>query len=476
MSTTEAEQRSRACGAPSGGGGVIVTRCRWARLGSAARHGGLLPEPAPVPPAPAGTVEDPVVFPQQPGGLDWLLGPAASQVEQDGDAFQVSVYAPADAGPGAPVVVFLPGGGYVSGGASVRWHEASALAEAAGAVIIVPAYRLGAAACFLPAAPDGTVAAISDVLAAVHWAIEHAAHFGGDPEDLTLAGQSAGAWLAFAAAQDPSLAGRIRRLALFSLPYQPPPGPKGSAERRRLLTESLGGADPASADAARLVAASSVVNLAWAGRGLGVQPLAGGRLTDDVQDWHAAVGRLSGLREVLLSTTAHEARAFIPPAAAEGLPEPAAAGFRAEHFARPDERPSGSSTWERMTSDMTEYQFSSPARELAAELRRAGMFVHVSRLDVEAPAGAGAAHCTDVPFLFGDRSQWHDAPMLAGLDDASFGAVAEAWREPLVRALAGEPMATGPGEVRAVGLAGGHVRTAQVPDPGTGEPIRRAEP
>ncbi|MCH6470089.1 carboxylesterase family protein [Sinomonas terrae] len=70
-----------------------------------------------VAPAVVGTVEDPVVFPQRPGSLDWLLGPAASQLEQDDDAFQVSVYAPTDAEPGAPVVVFLPGGGYVSGGA-----------------------------------------------------------------------------------------------------------------------------------------------------------------------------------------------------------------------------------------------------------------------------------------------------------------------------------------------------------------------
>ncbi|MFQ6155386.1 carboxylesterase family protein [Micrococcus luteus] len=422
-----------------------------------------------------GTTEEQMVFPQQPGGLDWLLGPAASQVQQEDDAFQVSVYAPAGAGPAAPVVVFLPGGGYVSGGASVRWHDASVLAEAADAVVVVPAYRLGAAACFLPG-PDGTVATVSDVLAAVDWAIEHAAHFGGDPENVTLAGQSAGAWLAFAAAQDPSLAGRIRRLALFSLPYQPPPGPNGSAERRRLLAEALGGADPADADAACLVAASSTINRAWAGRGLGVQPLAGGRLAGDVQDWRAAVGRLGDIREVLLSTTAHEARAFIPPGAAEKLPEQAAAGFRARHFKRPDDRPSASSAWERMTSDMTEYQFSSPARELAAELRGAGIPVHVSRLDVEAPTGAGAAHCFDLPFLFGDRSQWRDAPMLAGLDDATFVAVAAVWREPLVRALAGESMTTGPGEVRAVGLAGGQVRTARVPDLGRGEPVRRAEP
>ncbi|GHG53095.1 hypothetical protein GCM10012320_23720 [Sinomonas cellulolyticus] len=415
-----------------------------------------------------------MIFPQLPGGLDWLLGPAASQVEQDDDAFQVSVYAPADAGPGAPVVVFLPGGGYVSGGASLRWYDASDLARATGAVFVVPAYRLGAAACFTPGA-DGTVAAIADAIAAVEWALGHAARFGGNPADVTLAGQSAGAWLAFAAAQDPALAGRIRRLALYSLPYQPPPGPEGSAARRRVFAEALGGA--AAGDTAALLAATAEVNRAWAGRGLGAQPLAGGRLRADVQDWPTAVARLVGVEQVILATTADEARAFIPPAAAAGLPGPAADGFRSAHFARPAERPAGGTPWERMIADMTEYQFASAARELAAQFRAAGVAVHVSRLDVEAaPDGAGAAHCFDLPFLFANRAQWYDAPMVAGVPAEGFDAVAAAWREPLVRCLSGELVTTAPGEVRAVGCVSGVVRVEEVPDRAGGEPIRRAEP
>jgi para-nitrobenzyl esterase len=102
--------------------------------------------------------------------------------------------------------------------------------------------------------------------------------------------------------------------------------------------------------------------------------------------------------------------------------------------------------------------------------------VHVSRLDVEAAGGAGAAHCFDVPFLFGGRGQWRDSPMLAGLTDEAFDAVAAVWRAPLARAVAGEAPTTAPGEVRAVGFADGVVRVDHVPDPGRGEPVRRAEP
>lgn len=445
---------------------VTVTRCRWARL--ADDDAGRLVRMN-VPPAVVGTIEDPVVFPQRPGSLDWLLGPAAAETPQSTDALQASVFAPSRVPPsGAPVLIYLPGGGYVSGGASVRWYDAAELARASGAVVIVVGYRLGAAACF-DADPDGTVPLVDDVLAGVRWALDSAEHFGGNPDDVTLAGHSAGAWLAFVAAQDPGLAERVRRLALYSLPFQPPPGLEGSRERRRTLEESL------SAGAEDIPAISAAINKAWAGRGLGVQPLAGGALRADVQDWGAAVRRLR-VEQVLLSTTAHEARAFIQPAAAGGVIEAAAAGFRAAHFARPDERPSGGTPWERMTADFTEHQFASVARELAGALREAGVPVHVSRLDVPSSLpGAGSAHCFDVPFVFRNAGQWWDAPMLDGFGPELFDEVAGAWSEPLVRALRGEIMTTAAGCVRVVGVRSGDVVVDEVPDPGRGAPRRVAE-
>jgi para-nitrobenzyl esterase len=453
---------------------VVVTRCRWARLED---DGDGRLERLALAPAAVGTVDDPVVFPQRAGGLDWLLGPAAAESPSSSDAFQMTVFAPADLpSSGAPLLVYLPGGGYVSGGPSVRWYGATELARATGAVVAVVGYRLGAAACFGAAGfglSDGTAPLVDDVLAGVEWVIDHARHFGADPGDVTLAGHSAGAWLAFAAAQDPALAGRVRRLALYSLPFQPPPGPEGSLERRRILAEYLGDHDPSRADASLATTISAAVNKAWAGRGLGVQPLAGGRLSPHVQDWGAAVARLR-VEQVLLATTAHEARGLIPPFA--GISEAAADTFRAAHFGRPEERPSGGTPWERLTADMTEHQFASAARELAGELRWAGIAAHVSRFDVPSSlAGAGSAHCFDVPFVFRNRDQWWDAPMLAGMDSI-FGAVADAWGEPLIRALGGEKLQTAPGFVRVVGVEGGSVTAEEVPDEGSGSPLREREP
>ena len=452
---------------------VTVTRCRWARL--ADDDAGRLVRTG-VAPAVVGTGEDPVVFPQRPGGLDWLLGPAAAEAARSPDAFQATVFTPAEVPPsGAPLLIYLPGGGYVSGGASVRWYDGAELARASGAVVAVVGYRLGAAACF-GADPQATAPLIEDVLAGIGWAIDHARHFGANPDDVTLAGHSAGAWLAFLAAQDPELAPRVRRLALYSLPFQPPPGPQGSLERRRILDGFLAGEDPSRADADLLSAATAAVNKAWAGRGLGVQPLAGGALPIDVQDWTAAVARLR-VEQVLLATTAHEARGFFPPTTAPEVTDAAAAAFRAAHFARPDERPSGGTAWERMTADFTEHQFASVARELAAKLGNTGVAVHVSRFDFPAQVnGAGSPHCLDVPFLFGNLRSWQDAPMLAGLEAGAFETIAAAWRDPLVRALSGQEVSTRPGEIRSVALEAGVPRIVEMPDAAGGSPVRRAEP
>src|SRR5690606_26651782 len=69
------------------------------------------------------TEAEPAVFPQTPGSLDWLLGPALQELPQSEDAFQIAVFAPEGARD-LPVMVFLPGGGFVSGAGTVRWYDA----------------------------------------------------------------------------------------------------------------------------------------------------------------------------------------------------------------------------------------------------------------------------------------------------------------------------------------------------------------
>jgi para-nitrobenzyl esterase len=98
-----------------------------------------------------------------------------------------------------PVLVWIHGGGFTSGGATVPVYDGQALA-ARGVVVVTINYRLGVYG-FLshpalrsenPEHASGNYGLL-DQVAALRWVRENIAAFGGDPQRVTLAGQSAGA-------------------------------------------------------------------------------------------------------------------------------------------------------------------------------------------------------------------------------------------------------------------------------------------
>eukprot|EP00041_Stephanoeca_diplocostata_P036164 m.1305829 g.1305829 ORF g.1305829 m.1305829 type:complete len:638 (+) comp24814_c0_seq1:280-2193(+) len=98
-----------------------------------------------------------------------------------------------------PVFVFFYGGGALQG--ATAWYNFSALARD-GAVVIAPNYRLGPlgflATAELSATAEGGIASsgnygLMDCELAVNWAKENAEVFGGDPNSITIMGQSSGA-------------------------------------------------------------------------------------------------------------------------------------------------------------------------------------------------------------------------------------------------------------------------------------------
>ena len=102
------------------------------------------------------------------------------------------LYTPPQASGPLPVLVYLHGGGWVVGSVSTHDPFCRLLSEAAGVIVISVEYRL---------APEHPYpAAVEDALAAVHWAAENAAEWGGDSARLALGGDSAGANLAAVAA------------------------------------------------------------------------------------------------------------------------------------------------------------------------------------------------------------------------------------------------------------------------------------
>jgi acetyl esterase/lipase len=122
---------------------------------------------------------------------------------------KLDMYLPAarQAGQGAPVVVFVHGGGWGSGYRSEFVPMAVRLAQRGFAAVTI-SYRLSGEALY--------PAAIHDTRAAVRWVREHARQYGLDPQRIALAGGSAGGQIA-------SLAGVTGHLDQFD------PGAAGSS-------------------------------------------------------------------------------------------------------------------------------------------------------------------------------------------------------------------------------------------------------
>lgn len=100
-----------------------------------------------------------------------------------------------------PVLVWIPGGGFVAGSGSAAVYDGAKLA-AQGIVVVTINYRVGLFGFFVtPAlaaeaarehAPPGNYG-LQDMLAALQWVHRNIAAFGGDPDAITVGGQSAGA-------------------------------------------------------------------------------------------------------------------------------------------------------------------------------------------------------------------------------------------------------------------------------------------
>jgi para-nitrobenzyl esterase len=139
------------------------------------------------------------------------------------DCLVLNVWRPAVRKPGEklPVMVWIPGGAYVNGGTSPAVYDGSALARQ-GIVFVSANYRLGRFGFFahpaLISAQEGPVGnfAYMDQIEALRWVKRNAAAFGGDPDRVTLAGESAGGDSVMHLLTSPAAAGLFHRAVVMS--------------------------------------------------------------------------------------------------------------------------------------------------------------------------------------------------------------------------------------------------------------------
>jgi para-nitrobenzyl esterase len=122
--------------------------------------------------------------------------PGTSAAEAGEDCLTLEIWAPADASD-LPVMVWVPGGAFVTGGASLQTYDGSILAADLDVVVVGVNYRLGAFGFAwleeLGGGPVDTNCGLHDQLAALEWVSRNIGAFGGDAGNITAFGESAGA-------------------------------------------------------------------------------------------------------------------------------------------------------------------------------------------------------------------------------------------------------------------------------------------
>lgn len=334
--------------------------------------------------------------PQPASRLAHVVGPML--FPQAEDCLTLNVWTPGTRGR-RPVLFWVHGGGFSSGSGGQDWYSGAHLATTGDIVVVTVNYRLGALGFLYGAELGHDLGAgnlgLLDQIAALRWVGEHIADFGGDPDQVTFAGQSAGALSALALL--PS--GLFQRVILQSTPAVAPATPSAAAEVTERFLRALD-LRPDQADRLRDLSVEQLINAqkVIAGEGdtrngderNGVVPRdgewrGGGAATRLAPPFQlvASAGlvagdlvKAAGAVPRLISVTRDEAMAFHAPPA------------------------------------VTEEVFHRHVPDLAA-----GSGSYVCRFDWH-PDGnpLGACHSIELPFVFGTLPAWRGAPMLDGAD------------------------------------------------------------
>jgi para-nitrobenzyl esterase len=344
------------------------------------------------------------ICPQPPVRVDGVLGPPQDGLVQDEDCLNLTVVTPGADGRRRPVMVWVHGGAYLTGASSFDFYGGRRLAAEGDIVYVAVNYRLGALGYLrLPGVAPGNLGLL-DQLAALRWVKDNIAAFGGDPEQVTVFGQSAGAHSLACLLAMPDARGLFQRAILQS----PPLGlklatPARAARIARYFTSALR-TDPRTATVPEILAAQASAILSASGPGGLVSPpfCPTSRTAElpSVGQWlpQAAAANV----DVLIGTTRSEMNSFLNGNAA---------------LARVERVPLAGRALAAVKTISTRLVFETPSRKFADTLAAVGRRVFTYRFDW-ASAGSvfGACHCIELPFLLGDRQAWARAPMLRGAD------------------------------------------------------------
>lgn len=372
------------------------------------------------------------VFSQLPSRLSAVMGVGHGNPQAE-DAFYLNVWAPADA-EGLPVILFLHGGAWMSGGGAMPWYDGSRLA-AQGLVVVNVNYRLGPLGHL--GAPDAHPLPIpaADLLLALQWIVDHASAFGGDAAEITVMGQSAGGWYAHLLSVLPQTRGVVRRVALLSMGTRAPWSAQQQVDVTLRARAGVGGDLQRAPVAEVLKAGMAALHREPAKLGHAPSaflPVSSPGLPPDLLNpgWAAQACHADS---VYVRFTAQESAAFFfnvmeqRKASQEQVDEVLSTWPQADLPAQLQRdgafegASSGLSPYQQLVAASSWRQFQRFPTEYVGELRRRGKSVRMVCFETESALdGLRSGHCFDLPFQFGNLDAWQDAPMLIGFDADRF--------------------------------------------------------
>lgn len=371
------------------------------------------------------------IFPQLPSRLASSMGQGVGNPHSE-NAFFLNVWAPAQA-KNLPVMVFIHGGAWLTGGASMPWYNGARLA-AQGMVVVNLSYRLGALGHLGRAQDCAWPLPVHDLVLGLQWVQEHITALGGDPSRLTVVGQSAGGWYAHLLTLLPEIAQDIQGVALLSMGTRPPWSPTYQAQvmARALALEPNLFTAPAERVLRLGLQALTKTPPSLAYAPAAMLPVASQAVPRAMLD-PAWAAQQTPVSKFYIRYTADESASFF-----FDLPE-----YQQVTQAQVDEvlgqwQPtdlpvnllrqdrfmgvaSALSPYQQLVAASSWRQFQCFPVRYARTLLQSNKRVTLRRFELTSPlSGLGSGHCFDLPFQFGLRSAWSDAPMLAGIDAETF--------------------------------------------------------
>ena len=347
----------------------------------------------------------------------------------------VNVWTPG--GSGLPVMVWIHGGAFSNGNSAIPEYDGRAFARD-GVVLVSVNYRLGVDGfAFLPDAPANR--GLLDQIAALEWVRDNIAAFGGDPGNVTIFGESAGAMSVTTLLSIPRARGLFAKAITQSGAAQAAADPADAA----LVTSELGlglGLEATAANLAgvalpKLIEAQAAVRDALAaqpdparfGASIVASSMAFIPVIDgDLVPAHpmAAIAAGAGADVPLLTgTNSEEYRLFLVPSGMAALiTDDLLAGLLAALGISPrvaelylSNRP-GATPGDILAALLTDRYFRLPALAVAEARTGAPAPTYVYEFVWQSPVGGlGACHSLEIPFVF-DALSASGAELVIGPD------------------------------------------------------------